>query len=139
MLYVAWETEAPKGFALNIAPQFFYLKANRVANSVKDQQAMADFADVNDLGPWDANFKVEDPQTEFGFLKVDGTVATPGSYTDPNIPGAQPKPTYVVRDSAYLAGSESAFGLAFIAAGMVLAVIAQKNRRSGVHAAPRNG
>lgn len=105
-LYVAWETEAPKGFALNTAPQFFYLKANRAENSVRDQQAMADFADANNLSPWDANFKVEDPQTEFGLLKVDGTVATPGSYTDPNIPDAKPKPTYVVRDTAYLGGSE---------------------------------
>lgn len=33
----------------------------------------------------------------------------------------------------------AAFGLAFIAAGMMLAVIAQKNRKRGAHAAPRLG
>lgn len=33
----------------------------------------------------------------------------------------------------------AAFGLAFIAAGMALAVIAQKNRKPGAHAAPRIG
>lgn len=104
-LYVAWETEALSGYAVNTTPQFFYLKNGRLSDFDEKARAMASYADQYGLYVWDSGFQVADGPTSFMFGKVGADKVAQGAYRDPNDPGAEELATYVTTDESYLAGS----------------------------------
>lgn len=105
-LYVAWETQAPSGYAVNTTPQFFYVKNGRASDFDTKTRAMAAYADQHNLYVWDSGFQVADGLTSFMFGKVGADKVTQGTYKDPNDPTAEELPTYVATDESYLAASE---------------------------------
>ncbi len=109
-LYVAWETKAPNGYLLDDAPHYFYIADD--SNAVTDGQT----SNLDRLRQ---------------YVVDNALVVTSSSFTV----GDLPDPTVTLPSAGGRGMHLMALGLAVVAAGMCLAVVASGRGAKGRHAA----